>query len=103
MEKEEEMQHVRVATYTITSGTAQEIFRAGEEGMLPVFKGQPGFLGYGLAHDGSGTVLSITRWKTHEAAENATVAAAEWVKENLSDRLSLLSNYVGDFGFYAES
>ena len=96
------MQHMRVATYAITSGTADDIFRAGEDGMLPVFKRQPGFLGYGLAHDGTGTILSISRWETHEAAENATAAAEQWVKDNLADRVSLLSNYVGDFGFYAE-
>jgi heme-degrading monooxygenase HmoA len=97
------MQHVRVATYAITSGTAEEVIRAARDGMLPVFQQQPGFMGYGVAEDGNGTILSISRWDTHEAAERATGTAAEWVRDNLADRLSLLSSYVGDFGLYAEA
>jgi len=97
------MQHVRVATYAITSGTAEEIVQAAETGMLPTFRQEPGFISYGLAEDGSSTLLSISRWETHEAAERAVGTAAKWVEDNLADRISLLSNYVGDFALDAHA
>ena len=97
------MQHVRVATYAITNGTADDVFGAGRDGMLPVFEQQPGLLGYGLADDGNGTILSISRWETRQSAQDAAATAAEWVKDNLADRVSLLSSYVGDFGLYVEA
>ena len=54
------MQHVRVAKYRVTSGTLAEISDAAQEGMLKVFKEQPGFISYGVADSGDGTLLSIS-------------------------------------------
>jgi heme-degrading monooxygenase HmoA len=95
------MQHVRVATYTVTKGTFQEVADAAEAGMLPTFRAQPGFVSYGVADLGDEALLSISIWQTRQAAEQATSAAAEWVKENLSERIELVSSQVGDLAFLA--
>ncbi len=94
------MQHVRVATYGITKGTFQELADTAKTGMLPKFKQQPGFIRYGLADLGDKSCLSISLWETHEQAEAAAPVAASWVKENLSDRIQLRSNQVGDLAFF---
>lgn len=93
------MQHVRVAKYRVTSGTLAEISDAAQEGMLKVFKEQPGFISYGVADSGDGTLLSISHWETHDEAEEAAVAARGWVAANLADRIELLENNTGDYLF----
>lgn len=95
------MRHVRIATYTITSGTFQEIADAAEAGVLPLFRSVPGFVSYGVADLGDDELLSMSIWETRAAAEQATGAVAEWVKDNLSDKVQLQSNRVGDLAFLA--
>jgi hypothetical protein len=94
------MQHLRVANYKITKGTFSEIVDTAKGGMLPTFKEQPGFVRYGLADTGEGTCVSISLWETHAQAEAAAPVAAEWVRENLADRIELRSNQVGDLAFF---
>ena len=94
------MKHVRVATYEITSGTFAEIADKAKDGMLPKFQEQDGFVRYGVAEVDSKTCLSISLWETREQAEKSTPMAAEWVRENLKDRLELKSTFVGDFAFW---
>jgi len=93
------MQHVRVAKYRVESGTLEEISEVAQEGMLKVFKEQPGFVSYGVADAGDGTLLSISHWETHDEAEKAAEAASGWVAANLADRIGLLENHTGDYLF----
>jgi hypothetical protein len=94
------MRHVRVATYAITKGNFQQVADSAKEGMLPKFREQPGFIRYGVADVGDSTCLSISLWETHEQAEAAVPVASSWVKENMSDRIELRSNFVGDLAFF---
>jgi hypothetical protein len=93
-------QHLRLATYEITKGSFQEVAESAKTGMLRKFQDQPGFIRYGVADLGDKSCLSISLWETHDQAEAAAPVAATWVKENLSDRISLRSNYVGDLAFF---
>jgi len=93
-------QHLRVATYEITKGTFQEVAETAKTGMLSKFQEQPGFIRYGVADVGDKTCLSISLWETHDQAKAAAPVAETWVKENLSDRIALRSNYVGDLAFF---
>ena len=94
------MGHMRIATYEISNGTFKEVADSAKTGMLPKFQEQPGFIRYGVADVGDRKLVSISMWQTHEQAEAAAPVAATWVKENLGDRISLRSNYVGDLAFY---
>ena len=93
------MQHVRVAKYRVAPESITEIADAAQEGMLKVFQEQPGFVSYGVADSGDGTVLSISHWETHDEAEAAAGTAREWVQANLGDRIELLENSTGDYLF----
>lgn len=97
------MAHVRVATYTITKDSigeiAEKVQRPG--GMLDIFRKSKGFVRYGLADLGDHTMASISVWESREEADAAVEKAAVYVKEELSDRLSLNTNAVGDFAFWS--
>ena len=95
------MQHVRVASYKITSGNAAEIAELAQGGMLPIFRSHDGFLGYSLLEVNGGEVISVSVWQSHQDAEEATALAAEWVAKNLADRVSLEWSGVGDALFNA--
>ncbi len=94
------MTHIRVATYQITRGTFQEVADKANEGMLPKFEQQEGFIRYGLADVGNSTCLSISLWETREQADRATPMAAEWILANLKDNVELKTNLVGDLAFF---
>jgi hypothetical protein len=94
------MKHVRVATYEIKSGTFQEIAEKAQDGMLRTFRDQPGFIRYGLADIGDKTCLSLSLWETRKDADASVPVAANWVRDNLSGRVEIRSNQVGDLAFY---
>jgi hypothetical protein len=95
------MKCIRVATYDITKGNFQDIAEEAKLGMLPKFQDQPGFLRYGVADIGDRKLVSISLWETHDQAEHAVPVAADWVRGNMSDRVALRSNYVGDLAFFS--
>ncbi len=94
------MSHMRVAVYALTSGTAKEVGDRAREGMLSVFRAQPGFQAYGLAETQEGKLVSVSLWNSGEQAAQANELAASWVRENIGDRVRLESSQVGDFLFY---
>jgi len=93
------MQHVRIAKYRLKSSTVDEVADAAKGGMLPVFQAQPGFISYGVADCGDGTLLSVSHWETHDEAEAAAAAASGWVAANLADKIELIENHTGDYAF----
>jgi heme-degrading monooxygenase HmoA len=94
------MSHVRIGIYTLTSGTAQEVADLAREGMLSVFRAQPGFGAYGLAQTQEGKFVSVSLWESAEQAQQANELAASWVGENLAGKVRLEDTQVGDFIFY---
>ena len=94
------MKHVRVATYEIKKGSFQEIADVAQDGMLRTFRDQPGFIRYGLADLGDKTCLSLSVWETRKDADSSVPVAENWVRENISDRVELRSNQIGDLAFY---
>ena len=94
------MSHLRIGIYTLTSGTAQEVADLAREGMLNVFRTQPGFSAYGLAQAQEGKFVSVSMWDSGEQAQQANDLAASWVAENLAGKVQLEDTQVGDFLFY---
>ncbi|GAC1350872.1 MAG: hypothetical protein NVSMB27_37600 [Ktedonobacteraceae bacterium] len=97
------MQHARVAVYQVKPGTADEIVRRAQAGMLPTFRSQPGFVGYGLVTSGETSVISLSFWQTPEQAEAAVQSAASWVKDNLAEMVVSVQSYVGDLAFLSST
>jgi hypothetical protein len=92
---------MRIGVYRIIRGTAQEVADRAQAGLLPIFRQQPGFLAYEGVGVGPDTIISLSTWQSAAQAEAATRQAADWVRQNLADRIQLLNNYVGDVLFSA--
>jgi heme-degrading monooxygenase HmoA len=86
--------HARIAKYSF-SGDGMEIARRAEEGMLPIFQSTPGFKAYTIVETGD-EVFSFSAWESSDAAEAANAVAAEWVAQNLGDRVQLKHAWVGE-------
>ena len=94
------MRYTRLATYDIVKGTFPELTGIAEKGILPLFTNEPGFVNYGLVDAGNHKVVSITIWETREEAQKSASMAATWVKENIADRVHLVSTYIGDLALF---
>jgi len=94
------VRYTRLSTYDMTKGTFDELTEICEKGVLPIFASQPGFVNFGLADIGDHKVVSISIWETREAAQNSALVAASWVKENISDRVRLVTGYVGNLALF---
>jgi heme-degrading monooxygenase HmoA len=94
---------IRVGVYRMKrEGVGPEIGRRAQEGLLPIFRRQPGFVSYEVVTAPPETALSISTWSSHAAAEAAVSSAADWVHSNLTDLAELTQNYVGDVEFRGE-
>jgi predicted Fe-Mo cluster-binding NifX family protein len=92
-------EHVRIAVYTLKKGTAQEAADLAQSGMLPIFKSHPGFVRYGIGLLDDGNLVSVSIWETHDEAEAANGAAADFVAKNMADVIALQNSHVGDYFF----
>jgi hypothetical protein len=75
-----------------------DIARQAEEGLLPIFQAQHGFKAYTVL-ESEGEILSFSAWESAANAEAANSVAAEWVAENLADRIDLKEARLGEVLF----
>jgi hypothetical protein len=84
----------------MVKGTFPELTGIAEKGILPMLVKEPGFVDYGLVDAGHNKVVSISIWETPEAAQKSVTTAANWIQENVSDRVRLVTTYVGDLALF---
>ena len=94
------MRYTRISTYEMTNGTFDELTAVVEKGILPTFANLPGFENFGLVDIGDHKVAAISIWETREAADKSALVAASWVKENISNRVRLLTEHVGSLALF---
>ena len=94
------MRYTRISTYELTNGTFDELTGIVEKGILPTFEKEQGFVNYGVVDIGDHKAMAISIWDTREAAEKSVLIAASWVKENLSDRVRLVTTHVGNLALF---
>lgn len=94
------MRHTTLSTYEITNGTFDELTGIVERGILPTLVKEPGFVDYGLLDVGNHKVATISIWETREEAQHSAAMAAEWVKQNIADRVRLVGTQVGNLALF---
>ena len=94
------MRYIRLSTYDMTTGSFDELTGIAEKGILPTFAKEPGFVNYGLIDAGNHRIVSISIWETREAAQKSAGLAATWVKENIADRVRLVTTTIGDLALF---
>ena len=96
------MSATRIATYSVTSGTFEEVLdiATAPDGISSLYQGLPGFERFEVLDLGNDMFASLTTWGSHNQAQAAVTAAAGWVKEKLAGRVELASNAVGDVAYH---
>jgi hypothetical protein len=94
------MRYIRLSTYDMTTGSFDELTDIVEKGILPTFAREPGFVNYGLVDIGNHKVVAISIWETREMAQKSASVAANWVKENIADRVRLVTTSIGDLALF---
>ena len=94
------MRFTRLSTYDITKGTFPELTGIVEKGILPLFVKEPGFVDYGLVDAGNNKLVAISIWETRDEAQKSAGMAATWVKENLADRVHLVTTTIGNLALF---
>ena len=94
------MRYTRLSTYDMVKGTFPELTSIAEKGILPLFTKEPGFVDYGLVDAGHNKVVAISIWETRDAAQNSVNTAANWIRDNVADRVRLTNTYVGDLALF---
>jgi heme-degrading monooxygenase HmoA len=90
------MAHARVALYRLT-GSVDEVQQKVQDGMVPILRDQPGFVSYDVVDAGPDALISISRWETHDQAEQAVQTIADWVADSGVDELvERRANHVGE-------
>lgn len=94
------MQYTRLSTYDLTKGSFAELTGIVEQGLLPTFVKEPGFVNYGLVDAGDRKVVSISIWETREQAHKSATTASTWVQTNIADRVRPLTTQIGDLALF---
>ena len=89
--------HGRVARYDYR-GDPHDLARQAEDGMLPIFRSQPGFKAYSIV-DVGGEIISFSAWDSADSADAANSVAAKWVSENMADEMDLKEARTGEILF----
>ena len=89
------MAYGRCVIYSF-SGDADEITEKARNGMLPIFKQQPGFIAYGVMV-GDDRIVSTSAWASEADARAADEAAKKWVSDNID--VEVVSSFVGDYAW----
>ena len=90
------MPYGRCVMYTY-SGDVQDLVERAREGILPIFKQQPGFLAYGVMVQGD-QLVSMSAWNSESDAKGADEAAKDWVSKNAAD-MKVVSSVLGDYAW----
>jgi hypothetical protein len=98
--EEIQMRYTRLSTYDLVKGDFNELTDIVEHGMLPMYAKEPGFVDYGLVDIGNHKVVAISIWETREEAEKSATMAATWVKENITDRVRLVTTQIGNLALF---
>jgi hypothetical protein len=94
------MRYIRLATYDLTKGTFDELTGLAENGILPMFAKEPGFVNFGLVNAGDHKVVSVSIWETREAAQKSAAMAGTWIKDTIADRIHLVTTSIGDLALF---
>ncbi len=94
------MRYMRLSTYDLTKGTFPELTDIAEKGILPIFAKESGFVNYGLVDAGDHKVVAISIWETRELAQKSEHMATTWVKDNVADRVRLVTTHIGELALF---
>lgn len=92
--------YASVGRYQV-DGTAVEVSRRIEQGLIPILCRQPGFQSCSVLDGGDRALLTVLVFADKPAAETGASLAAAWIAEHLAPLTSLLEITTGEVTIYA--
>ena|SRR5207244_1302403 len=96
------MSYARIAIHDLRPGTVNTSVGRAEAELLPLLRGQPGFLSYAVYKISEGQVASVSAWETREAADRAVELAEDWIHSSLTQAVLSSQVVVGELAFQSE-
>jgi hypothetical protein len=95
------VQYVCIENVALKFGTANEMLRRAESGVLPLYRSQPGFASFAVAKIGEASVIGFSVWHSQEQAEKAAQTWRGWVQEYAAQLVESTQHHIGELGFCA--
>ncbi|WP_043343609.1 antibiotic biosynthesis monooxygenase family protein [Belnapia moabensis] len=93
--------YITIARYAGAAGRIAEATPKAEQGLIPLLKGMPGFLGYAALGSEQGDIVSVTLWQNAEAMMNSREPVRDWVSSNLEGLDLPTERFHGPVGTHA--
>jgi hypothetical protein len=74
-----------VREYRMATGSVDDLMHKVDVGLADVFADQEGFLGYEVLDAGDNHIVSITTFTDQSSAQNSSMLAADFVRDELSE------------------
>lgn len=97
-----EAMHAAIRKYELSAGSADQLIKIVEEGLIDVLSAEPGFVGYhivasGASLTGEDEIVALTFFTDAESATRSHEIAAQFVKDHLEEhRLHLTEAMSGE-------
>ncbi len=88
--------YVRVSVYRFKPDTADRLIAEAERSLLPLFRGQPGFVAHQIVKTGPDEVVAVSTWDSREGAERSVDIARAWVEARARDLLVSVDTRFGE-------
>jgi hypothetical protein len=93
------MRYARIAIHELKAGTVDVSVGRAESQLLPLLRGQPGFVSYAVYRIDHQSVASVSVWETREAAEASVRLSQDWIDGNLPGTVLKSHIVVGEQAF----
>ncbi|MBL6457220.1 hypothetical protein JMJ55_17935 [Belnapia sp. T6] len=93
--------HIMISRYAGAARMTAEAAPKAQQGLVPLLRGQHGFLGYAALGSEQGDIVSVSFWESATAAASCRDKIREWVMANLSGLSEPTERFMGDVGPHA--
>ena len=93
----DELKHyVRISVYRFAPGTVDQVVRRAEQGLLPLFCRQRGFIAHQIIKTGEDEVVAVSTWDSPEGAARSVETALAWIEEHAGAHLVSVDTHFGE-------
>jgi heme-degrading monooxygenase HmoA len=93
--------YITILRHAGAAGKIGEAAPKVQQGLLPLFKQQQGFLGHAAFASEQGDVVAISIWEDAEAPRNSREKIASWVSANVPELGEVTERFRGEIGTHA--
>ncbi|WP_043343607.1 antibiotic biosynthesis monooxygenase [Belnapia moabensis] len=93
--------YIVIGRYAGAAGKIAEAAPKVQQGLVPLIKEQPGFLGYAALASEQGEIVAFFIWKTAETMALGRDKVRSWLANNLPEEAEPTERFIGEVGLHA--